>query len=170
MNKISLFGSLTILLLIPQMPMRQGISPLRYHTYLVADVEALVKEIHLVDVGLMGQPQSPPEKYSRSGDVTPARVQKISLKIAKIRKIELNRTGSPFRKGDIIELTNQYLDQKPPFAAGQTIRVRIRLVLPEERYNPKDPRREWWFYPPGEPESVRPSRLPFAGIRIVRQK
>jgi hypothetical protein len=166
--KTSRFASLALLLLIPQLPTRQGLSPLRYHAYKVAVVEALVQEIHTVDISPMRPPDFSPESFSRSGDAGPGKVQIISLKLAKIKKIELNRTGIPIHKGDVLEVTNQYLDQQPPFAPGQTIRVRVQLVLPEESYDPKDPRQQWWFFPQAESESILPPRLPFTGVEVVR--
>jgi hypothetical protein len=155
MTRTGGLGWLVLLLLMPSFQAKQGSSPLRYHTWIVAVLEARVEHIRLVDV-------------SPGGCAESHRVQKICLKILKVLEIELNRTDSTLHEGEIVEITNQYLDQKSPFAAGQTIRARVRLVLPEERYDPKDPRRQWWFYPRGESESILPPRLPFTDIRILQ--
>lgn len=167
MKRIRPFVLLAILMLISPLPSSHASSPLRYHTYMVAVIEAFVEDIRLVDISPMGPHESSRERSPRSGEGM-GKVQKISLKIVKVEKIELNRTGSLIHQGDSLEVTNQYLDQKPPFAPGETIRVRVRLVLPEERYDRQDPRKQWWFFPQSEPEGILPPRLPFTGMEVVR--
>jgi len=164
MKRTRRFVLLVIILLMPPLPSSQASSPYNYHTYLVAVIEAYVTNIRLVEVPAM--PTCVPSPAGGGRDRMEW-VQKISLKILKVEKMELNRTGSDIYPGDIIEVTNQFLDQKPPFSPGETIRVRVRLVLPEERYHPQDPRQQWWFFPPGEAESFHPRR-PFIGIQAVR--
>lgn len=161
-RRIALFA--TLMLLAPIFP-GQAAAPLRYHTYLVAVIEARVNDIRLTDIPSLGTPEPSRERSPRSGD---AQVQKISLKITKVVNIELNRTGALMRPGDSLEVTNQFLKQQPPFTPGQTIRARVRLVLPEERYEPQDPRQQWWFFPTGEPAGILPPRHPFTGIEVVR--
>ena len=167
MKRIGSFVLLAALMLISPLPSSHAASPLRYHTYMVTVIEASVEDIRLVDISPMGTHECSRERSPRSGEGM-GKVQKISLKIVKVERIELNRTGSLIHQGDSIEVTNQYLDQEAPFAPGETIRVRVRLVLPEERYNPKDPRQQWWFFPQGEPERILPPRLPFTGIQVLR--
>jgi hypothetical protein len=167
MKRIRPFVLLATLMLVSPLPSSHASSPLRYHTYMVAVIEASVKDIRLVDTSPMGPHKSSRERSPRSGEGM-GKVQKISLKIVKVERIELNRTGSLIHQGDSMEVTNQYLDQTPPFAPGETIRVRVRLVLPEERYDRQDPRQQWWFFPQGEPEGILPPRLPFTGIQVVR--
>ncbi len=152
------------LLLTSSLGARQTSSPLRYQTFMAGTIEAVVQEIRLVDIS----PAHPSPERMSVGSARPDKVQKIFLEIHRVVKIELNRTGSRIHRKDLIEVTNQYLDQSPPFAAGDTIRARIRLVLPEERYDPKDPRRQWWFFPRGQEQCALPPRLPFAGIKVVR--
>lgn len=142
----------------------QGSSPLRYHTYVVVSVEARVEDIRLVHRA----PTAPQEWRDRSPEWRGGDVQEVILRITKVETIELNRTGSLIRPGDSLRVINQYLEEKPPFAVGDSIRARVRLVLPEERYYPQDPRQQWWFFPPGEPKDISPPRLPFTGIQLVR--
>ncbi len=156
-----------ILLLIPSLGARQTSSPLRYQTFMAGTIEAVVQEIRLVDISPGLPAHSSPERMP-AGGARPDKVQKIFLEIRRVVKIELNHTGSRIHRKDVIEVTNQYLDQSPPFAVGDTIRARVRLVQPEERYDPKDPRRQWWFFPRGQEENALPPRLPFAGIKVVR--
>ncbi len=162
MNKIFLPLAAAMLMMISPLS-SLGTSPLRYHTFLVAKVEARVETIR--SVYLPGA--DPAETRERSPRWKGGEVQEIILRSTRIENVELNRTGSPLRAGDSLTVTNQYLDQKPPFADGDTIRVRVRLVLPEERYDAQDPRRQWWFCPPGEPLDG-PPRLPFVGVQVIR--
>ncbi len=159
MNSLKVFVLVFSFVLLAPLPPSQAAAPLRYHTFMAAVIEARVAGMRLADI-------TPLVTGFPPGRGVPLQVQKISLKILKVEKMELNRTGSPLQPGETIEVINQYLDEKAPFAPGETIRGRVRLVLPEERYNAQDPRKQWWFFPPGEPEGFHP-RHPFSGIQVV---
>jgi len=90
------------------------------------------------------------------------------LRVTKIEEfMSRHPLVSPVHRGEVVEVTNPSLDRVPPFRVGNTIKVRLRLVLPEDRYDPKDPRKQWWFFPEGANEDILPPRYPFAGIRIL---
>lgn len=142
-------------------------SPLRYQSFAIVTVEASVAAIRVVEI-----PVGLPEQYEpqRSPQPTTVKVelQKVRLRILRVLHTELNRLSIlPARPGDTIEVTNQYLDQPPPFAVGDKIRARLRLVLPEDKYDPADPRQQWWFFPPDDVDSISAPRQPFKGIILI---
>ena len=141
-------------------------SPLHYQSFVIVTLDASVVAICEIDIseGRSGQyePQRSPQP------TTVVELQKVKLRILRVLHIKLNRLSAPpIRTGDTIEVINQYLDQPPPFAVGDKIRVRLRLVFPEDQYDPLDPRQQWWFFPPDEIDSIGPPRQPFRGITLI---
>lgn len=143
-----------------------SVTPLYYHTFAVAEIEAHVEKISIVEIPTIKtnefMQKRPPEE-----SMFIAKAQKISLRIEKIIRFEQNDTTIPaLLEGETIEVTNHFMDQKPPFNVGDKIKTRVRLVLPEEKYNHEDSRKKWWFFPRGEKKDISPPRHPFKGIEI----
>ena len=149
--------------------MAPAASPLLYHTHAVAKLEACVEGIRTMSLqlpnfqedsrGRMPSPELNPEDS----------VQKISLRVLRVNDFEAKeKTVPPIVDGQVIEVTNPYLDQAPPFKPGDTIAVRLRLVLPEQHFAPEDPRQQWWFFPEGEAEGILAPRRPFVDVKIIR--
>jgi len=141
-----------------------GMSSLYYHTYAVARVIANVQEILTEPIASQSSKPliSPKPLNNRIRSVD---IQKISLRIIKlIEFLELNHKVPELVEGQIVVLTNPYVDQVPPFKVGDNIKTRIRLVLPEEQFDHQDPRKQWWFFPEGTEAEFYPPRFPFQAI------
>ena len=124
-------------------------------------------------IGIMRVPMKDSGEFLRRK--TPERVappidiQKISLRVLKvIEYIPKQSAVPPIRNGQIIDVTNPYADQVPSFKASDKLGARIRLVLPEEQFDARDPRKQWWFYPQDAKEDIFPPRHPFRGITIIK--
>jgi len=158
-----IFLFLTFLVLLFPIP-AFSVTPLYYHTFAIAEIEASVEEICTV-----GVPTLKTEEFMRGKSKEEStyirEVQNISLKVIQVIKFEKKDAKvENILEGKTIKITNPFTDQKPPFKVGDKIKTRIRLVLPEEKYNPKDPRKQWWFFPAGEKEDIFPPRNPFKGM------
>lgn len=141
-----------------------AVTPLYYHTFAIAEIEAYVEGIRHIGVPTLDTNEFMQKKTLKESIFT-GEVQKISLKVIRSIKFKKKEPMVPdIRVGEMLEVTNSYVDQKPPFKIGDKIKVRLRLVLPEEKYNPKDERLQWWFFPKGEKEDISPPRQPFKGI------
>ena len=144
-----------------------SVTALHYNTFAVADIEAYVEKICLAGVPTLKTDEFMLKRPMKES-VYIREVQKISLKIKKIKIFEKRGLKvSPVVEGETIEATNPFTDQKPPFKVGDRIKVRVRLVLPEEEYNSMDPRLQWWFFPIGEKEDIFPPRHPFKEINVM---
>ena len=145
-----------------------GGSPFYFHTHAIARIEAAVEKKEIMQVPVKNSSKSLQRESTQTA--TPlVDVQKISLRILKVTEyISKHAAVPPIRYGQIIEVTNPYLDQVPAFEAGDKIRIRVRLVLPEEEFDPKDPRKQWWCYPEDEKEDIFPPRHPFKDINVIR--
>jgi hypothetical protein len=138
-----------------------SVTPLYYHTFAIAKIEACVEEILSVGIPTL-KTEEWMLKKSREESTYIREVQKISLKVLRVIEFEKRDPGvSSLTQGTTIIVTNLFMDQKPPFKAGDRIEVRVRLVLPEQEYNPGDQRAQWWFFPKGEKEDISPPRRPF---------
>ena len=149
-----------ILILLLPLP-ALSVTPLYYHTFAIAEIEATVEKISLT-----GVPTLKTDDFMRGKPLAEStqimEVQKIYLKVKRVINLEKrDDLVAPVTEGEVIEVTNPFVDQNPPFKTGETIQTRIRLVLPEEKYDPRDPRKQWWFFPPGEVEKGFPPRRPF---------
>ncbi len=145
------------------------VTPLYYHTFAVAEIEASVEEICIVGIPTLKTDEFMRGK-SKEESMYIREVQKIRLKV--IRVIKFERKDSKVEnilEGETIKITNPFTDQTPPFKVGDKIKTRIRLVLPEETYNPQDQRKQWWFFPLGEKEDIFPPRHPFKGIKVIEK-
>ncbi|MEW6416518.1 MAG: hypothetical protein AB1480_00135 [Nitrospirota bacterium] len=144
-----------------------SVTPLYYHTFAVAEIEASVEEICIVGIPTLKTDEFM-RKKSREESTYVMEAQKIRLKVKRVIKFKKRDATVPaIIEGKTIEMTNPFADQKTPFKVGDRIKVRVRLVLPEEKYNPGDPRKQWWFFPAGEKEDTFPPRHPFGGIKII---
>jgi hypothetical protein len=145
-----------------------GVSPLYFHTHAIARIEARVEKIGTVQVPVKDSSEFLPRK-SPETVTPPVDVQKISLRVLKVIEYIPKHAAVPsIRYGQIIDVMNPYADQVPSFKAGDKLKTRIRLVLPEEQFDPKDPRKQWWFYPEDAKEDIFPPRHPFRGVSIIK--
>jgi len=145
-----------------------GLSPLYFHTHAIARIEARVEKISTVRVPVKDSGEFLPRKMPET-PTPPVDVQKISLRVLKVIEFTPKHSAAPpIRNGQLIDVTNPYADQMPTFKAGDKLKTRIRLVLPEEQFDSKDPRKQWWFYPEDATEDIFPPRHPFRGISIIK--
>lgn len=138
-----------------------SVTPLYYHTFAIAQIEACVEEIVSIGIPTLKTDELMLKK-SREESTYIRDIQKISLKVLRVIEFEKRdpRVPSLF-EGAMIVITNPFTDQRPPFKVGDRIAVRVRLVLPEQEYNPEDQRKHWWFFPKGEKEDIFPPRRSF---------
>ena len=163
-----LISAVLLSLVLPHITVVYGVSPLYFHTHAIARIEAYVEKIDIIQVPLKDISESLPEKSPKL--VTPpVEVQKISLRVLKvIEYIPKHAAVPPIRYDQMIEVSNPYTDQVPSFKTGDKINTRIRLILPDAQFDPKDPRKQWWFYPEDAKEDIFPPRNPFRGISIIK--
>ena len=147
----------------------QADSPLYFHTHAIAHISARVVGISTIPVAsttsgvdIPGQrPEAPNPSHT-------ADIQIFTLRIKKVHQYSSTDSSVPRMIVDqLVKVTNPYTDQKPSFTIGDTIKVRLRMVLPEERFDPQDSRKQWWFHPHGALESISPPRRPFKGIQVL---
>ena len=144
------------------------VSPLFYHTYARVTAEAQVESLcvvgeRVVDTDQWLRLRKPPEQ---SLVIRP--LQRIELLVLRVLSQSVSSSDvSLLRSGDLVVPVNPFLDQSLPFGVGQTILVRLRFVGPEAQYRPGDPRAQWWFAPPAQPEEIAPPRRPFEGIELM---
>jgi hypothetical protein len=140
-------------------------SPLYFHTHAVADIVALVAADTLVPLADL-HTESMVADHPPAAAAYSENVQIITLKILRVVRFEAQDPGvSPLLPGDSIQITNPFLDQSPPFRPGDSIETRIRLVLPAEAYDPRHPRKQWWFFPTDDRDPISAPRRPFIGVR-----
>ena len=167
MPPTSFIPSLAIPLVLILAPFLFGVTPLNYRTYAIAQLEARVEKICTIRVPTQDTNKSMSKRGSVNA-IQQVEVQIISLKVTEIEKFVSRHPLVPaVHQGEVVKVSNPYQDRVPPFQVGDTIKVKLRLVLPEERFDPKDPRKQWWFFPEGANENILPPRYPFAGIRIL---
>jgi len=147
---------------------------LRYHTHYKATVDAQVEQIAVVDRPIVDTWQWLGQRKLPKESIIFLPTQEVFLTIKQVSQSKGwgSRTDTlplTLLPGTQINVVNPFPDQQPPFRAGDWIRVRIRLVSPEPVFNASDPRNQWWFYPPGEPEEISPPRFPFTGIELLKQ-
>jgi len=143
----------------------EGASPLFYRTLAFGQVEARVEKICIAQVPFRDTTLMERREPDRDGYVE---VQIISLQVLEIENFTIEAANVPeIVEGQTLDIVNPYPEQIPALKTGQKIRARIRLVIPEEQFNPEDPRLQWWLYPPGAEESISPPRDPAPAIEIL---
>jgi hypothetical protein len=149
-------------------------SPLRYHTYYVAMVDARVEQIAVIKKPMVDTEQWLRQRKPPQESLIDWPTQEVRLTVKRVVTSRESHSGSPvppvtLLPGTHIDVINPFIDQQPPFGVGDAIRVRLRLVSPEPVFRANDARNQWWFYPLGQPEEISPPRFPFAGVELLKE-
>ena len=150
-----------------------GGAPMRYFTHNVATVDVYVDQITVVDIPTVDMNKMFGERKTIKESTVYWPTQKFRLTIKRVIASEVRRDvpqapPAILVPGSHIDILNSFTDQQPPFKAGDSVRVRVRLVSPNPVFNASDLANEWWFYPPGQPEEISPPRFPFEGIEPLK--
>jgi len=142
-------------------------SALYYHTYAVARLDVEVENITVALIPGLDTTRFSQERRGQEAAST-VEQQLLRFRVLRVDELDAREASVPgIGAGETLVVTNPHVDEKLPFQVGDRLRIRIRLVLPEEQFDPDDSRAEWWFFPAGEQEDIFPPRDPFRGITVI---